>query len=368
MNILIFNHSYEAPFVDVNDQFTQVFDKNDDVTVVYLTGEPNEDIRKRHATKNVIFLNYSKKAIAKLKWAPIKKMLALQREKKFDIVICHRFKPTYIMLWVAKFSPIPQLISVMHAFNAFHSFHRKCSLLLLAPKNLYIAGVSNAVRDDIRRDVWRIPKESIITLYNAINIEATEKEVETRNQARQLLNIPKESFIFGTMGRLVKEKDHASLIQAFSFIKRDMPNAKLIIMGKGKLELELKKQIQTLGLENDVSLIGFVPRSFRLIRAFDVFVFPSIEEPFGRALIEVMIAKIPIITTKVHGIPEVIGDTCTLIEAKNPVQLAEKMLEYYRMPKVEHAEQTERAYARVKTHFSIESFKEAFWKIFKNPF
>src|SRR5690349_21701975 len=103
-SILIFGHGYATQFIDISNQYTKLFDPvKFEVTVAYLTGEPDEKIRQRHLAENVYFLNFSKRATRGLKIAAIKKMLRLQREKNFQIVICHRYKPSYIMLWVARF-------------------------------------------------------------------------------------------------------------------------------------------------------------------------------------------------------------------------------------------------------------------------
>ena len=57
-NILLFGHSYATQFIDISNQYTQLFDKNKyNVTVAYLVGEPDEAIKQKHTAENVIFLN-----------------------------------------------------------------------------------------------------------------------------------------------------------------------------------------------------------------------------------------------------------------------------------------------------------------------
>src|SRR5690242_15387764 len=117
-NILIFGHGYASGFIEATNQYIRLFDKNHfEVTVVYLDGESNDAIIKRHLTENIIFLNTPNKVKRGLKLQTIKTLLQLHREKNFQIVICHRYKPTYVMLWVSRFHPIPALFSVMHEMN-----------------------------------------------------------------------------------------------------------------------------------------------------------------------------------------------------------------------------------------------------------
>ncbi len=365
-NILLFGHGYGAPFIDVSNQYTQLFAAQDHaVTVAYLVGAPSEEIKQQHLAENVIFLNSPKKSTRGLKLFAIKKMLQLHKEKNFALVICHRYKPTYIMLWVALFKKIPVLFSIMHELGTFKSFARKLAISLLAKTNITFAGVSNAVRDDLKKSLWKISDERIITLYNMIDVQTTESQLLTRAAARQYLNIAPEDFIFGNSGRLVVNKDQKTLISAFAKIKPHCPNAKLFIMGTGPLELELKNQVKQLNLTNDVIFAGFIPQGFCYLTAFDVLVSSSTQEAFGRILLEAMIAKVPIIATKVNGVPEVIADTGILIAATDTEQLAQAMSTLFTATTEERTQLGEKGYQRASNEFSLEQFKKIFWGIEK---
>lgn len=361
-NILIFGHDYAPQFVDIYNQYTKLFAKDAyEVTVVYLTGEPNEDVRTRTIAENVIFLNTPKKNIRSLKIKAIRKMLALTREKRFDLAICHRYKPTYIMMWVNRFHNIPQIISVMHELGTMKSIKRQLTIAALAPKNMLFAGVSNAVRDNMRKDLWCVPAKRIVTLYNMVDVELTEPKLYSREEARSTLNLPADAFVFGNLGRLVVNKDQASLIQAFSLLKPYCPKAMLIIIGSGELENELKQQVKSLNLMDSVIFTGFLSGGFRYMKAFDCFVLSSIQEAFGRVLLEAMIAKLPIIATRVHGIPEVVGNAGYLVDAKDPINLATTMQKVYESSIDKREEMGEKAYERAVKQFSVPVFYEQFW-------
>jgi glycosyltransferase involved in cell wall biosynthesis len=363
-NILIFGHSYLAPFTDVSNQYTHLFDKkNYEVTVAYLTGEPSAAVHQAHVAEHVIFLNSPKKSVRGLKLVAIRQMWQLCREKNFQIVICHRYKPTYIMLLISKFHKIPALFSVMHELGTIKNLARKIFFALFAPKNMIFAGVSDAVRNDMRRDIWRVPQAQVVTLHNHIDIKSTESQQLSRHDARQALHLSADAFIFGQLGRLVKNKDQSTLIKAFALIKSQCPNAKLVIAGRGQLENTLKQLIRTLGLQNDVILTGFVEKGFQYLKAFDVYISSSVQEAFGRVLLEAMIARIPIIATQVDGVPEVIGDAGVLIAAKNPEALATVMLKAYQTAREELELSGKKAYERALNCFSVQQFNENFWRL-----
>ncbi len=365
--ILILGHNDATQFVDIYNQYTRLFaPEKYDVTVAYLTGEENPDTKQRMLTSKVLFLNFSKKNIRHLKIVPIQKLIQLCREKKFQIVICHRYKATYIMLWVAQFCKIPVLIGVMHELNTMTARGRQLSIAFLQRKNLMLAGVSNAVRDDIRKNITSMPPERIVTLYNMIDIDMTEPQLLSREDARTMLHLSDDMFVFGNIARLVPNKNQAHLIHSFSLIKIYCPRAKLIIIGDGILEERLKTQVIQYGLQNEVIFTGYLSSAFRYMKAFDCFVLSSIQEAFGRVLLEAMLAKLPLIATSVHGIPEVVGDVGTLVDPTDAAALAFAMKQIYRLSPEERLQLGERAYQHVEKKFSIPCFQKQFWQLLEN--
>lgn len=365
-NVLILGHNDATHFIDINNQYSRLFDpKLYAVTVAYLTGKENPETRARTIADEVLFLGFSKKSVRGFKMAAIMRLLKLARTKKFAMVICHRYKPIYIMMWVACFQFIPTMIFVMHEFRTMRAFGRRMLATLLWRKNMYFAGVSNAVRDDLRQSLPRIPEDHIITLYNVIDTELTEPRLLSRTAARAALGLADNDFIFGNMARLVRNKDHATLISAFALIKPHCPNAKLIIMGVGELEPVIKQQIEASGLTQDVILAGFVPQAMNDIKAFDVFVLSSTQEAFGRVLIEAMLAACPIIATAIDGIPEVMGNTGQLVPAKDAATLAKTMLSFYHMEPAARMAYGEAGYQHVHANYSLTAFQKMFWSAFK---
>lgn len=361
--VLILGHGDATQFIDVYNQYVEIFQRQGyHVTTAFLTGQPNPISHNRSLADQTIFLNFSSNYIRNLKIAAIKKVLSLCRAEQFQMVICHRYKPTFIMLLVAKFYKVPVLFSVMHELNAFKSIRRRLMVGLLAPKNMYFAGVSQAVTNDLRQKLWRINDDNIRTLYNMIDVEATEKLLLSREEARQTLGLKPNEIVFGNIARLAKNKDHGSLINAFAQVKVDYPNAKLIIMGDGSLQASLQHLCQQLGLQ-DVIFTGFLPQAVRFMRAFDCFVLTSTQEAFGRVLLEAMVARLPIIATQVNGIPEVVGDSGILVPPKHPQILAKSMKHIASISLDERSKSGDRCYERAVKHFSIPVFHKQFWSL-----
>jgi glycosyltransferase involved in cell wall biosynthesis len=362
-NILILAHNYGMQFLESCNQYTQLFDKNQySVTVAFLTGPEDDQIRARTWSENVLFMQCPSRKLRGLKIGVILRLLKLCREKQFEMVICHRYKPSYIMMWVAQFCQIPSLFFCMHALGTMHTLPRKLVSALLHRKNMYFVGVSDAVRDDIRQDLWRVPKKHTLTLHNIIDHQLFEPQLLERNQARQDLHLPEHAFVFGHLGRLVEAKDQKTLIHAFSLIKPSCPQAKLIILGDGRLEGELKQLAHDLHLTHDVIFAGFIPDGFRYMKAFDVLVLCSVEEAFGRVLLEAMVARIPMIAARANGMPEVVGDAGFLVEPANSQQLAQAMQKFVGLPLQDLINWGEKGYQRMLQYFTFATFKETFWQ------
>lgn len=128
----------------------------------------------------------------------------------------------------------------------------------------------------------------------------------------------------GTVGRLVPEKGHSVLVQAARDVVRRFPGCKFLIAGDGPERENLQRLIHSLGLEPWVRLVGYVTNVPAFLRELDLFVFPSIQEGLGIALIEAMMCGVPVVASRVGGIPEVIRDPAlgTLVEPGNSQELA----------------------------------------------
>lgn len=125
------------------------------------------------------------------------------------------------------------------------------------------------------------------------------------------------------IGRLIEQKDHATLLTAFAGIRNSHPAARLAILGWGPLEAHTREQAQRLGLGDSVLVLGRVEPRHWLERA-DIFMHTSRWEGFGIVLLEAMLASLPVVATRVSAIPEIVvdGETGLLAAAGDVAALA----------------------------------------------
>jgi len=181
--------------------------------------------------------------------------------------------------------------------------------------------VSQAVADFmISANITKPDKLKVI--YNGIDI-VSDKRDEVFSWAEKL-GLCKKDVVIGTVGSLNIQKDIASLLKAMPRILKRLPNIKLVIVGTGPLQKWLNNLTRKLKIDNAVIFTGTVPRVEPILKTFSIFVLCSRSEAFGISILEAMKAHVPVIATKVGGIPEIITTNRNgiLIEPGNPKKLS----------------------------------------------
>ncbi|MCX6779471.1 MAG: glycosyltransferase family 4 protein [Candidatus Magasanikbacteria bacterium] len=175
--------------------------------------------------------------------------------------------------------------------------------------------------------------------------EAKQKILEFSPLAQN--NIKKDSFLIGTIANFYKTKGLNILIESFKKFIKTNPNSKLIIIGDGPERNSLAKQIQRNNLNQQVILTGTLPNAHQYLKALDIFVLSSIKEGFPYAILEAMAAQVPIITTSVGSIPEILKneENALIIQPSNSSDLASSLDKLIKNPQLaqklsEHAHQT----------------------------
>jgi glycosyltransferase involved in cell wall biosynthesis len=188
----------------------------------------------------------------------------------------------------------------------------------------YIA-ISQAVRQRLMAD--GIPAEKIEVVHEGVDVERV--VTLPSGNVHAVLFLPTGSPVVGTIGALVAQKDHHTLIEAAAIVVRDVPDVRFVIFGEGELRTALEEQIHHGHLERHVFLGGFRPDVLELLKDFDVFALSSINEGMCTSLIDAMAARKAVVATEVGGVPEVVvdGETGYLVPARDPRALASRLVE-----------------------------------------
>lgn len=195
------------------------------------------------------------------------------------------------------------------------------------------------------------PKRKLAMIHNGITID--EKYFLPRNEARQKLNIPEKIFVAGTIAELADNKGLAYLLEAAIKIQEPVL---CYIIGEGENRKQMEEYIAKHNAGKKIILVGFISDASRYLKAFDVFVLPSIKEGLPYALLEAASAGLPLIGTRVGGIPEIIedGKNGFLVPPKNSDALADAIKKLGANPELQNRF-SEANIQFVKDKFSFES-------------
>ena len=359
-HVLQFCHGYDGPFLDCARQYASLFAGTGyRVTTVFLTGVADPQVAAGCASDEVLFMEYSSKAIRGLKLGAIRDLRKIAASRDFSFCIAHRFKPIYITL-LATALPV---IGVHHAFGDYQRGSRKLFAHLFR-KRLSLLGVSDAVRDDMRQCLPKWPTGRIRTLYNRIDVAALQASQLPAAQAREALKLDADAWIVGNVGRLHPDKDQATLLRGFAQALPTLPaSAQLVIMGTGRLEQDLKELAAELKISERVRFLGQVPEARRYFRAFDVFALSSDNEPFGMVLLEAMAAGVPLLATACGGAKEVVEGVGILFPFGDAEHLAQALVHLSTLDGEQRQACADLMLQRLAERFSDQAVRETFWRL-----
>jgi glycosyltransferase involved in cell wall biosynthesis len=259
----------------------------------------------------------------------IKKLIYFAEDVGIDLFHSHGYKGNILLGVVPKGIRKFPVVSTLHGWTATKRlskiwlyekldqfFLRKFDALVLVTEGRY--GERTTIKFNDNR------ANKIFVIENGIPILSFDTDSNISNR----LWSKKNSFIIGSIGRLSQEKGFEYLINALAFLKAKSNDYKLVILGEGKQREYLENIIREKGLNERVFLIGYHENGYKLIKNFNVFALSSLTEGLPITLLEAMQAGVPIIATRVGGIPGVInnGQSGLLVEPKDAISLANAIL------------------------------------------
>jgi len=185
------------------------------------------------------------------------------------------------------------------------------------------------------------------------------KKAVSSDYLRREISCSPDDFLVGIVAHLADHKGHKYLIQATKLLKEVAPKIKVIIVGEGPLKMELNKQVKEINVEDMVFFLGFRKDVPQILASLDLFVLSSHLEGMGSILMDAMACRLPVVATKVGGIPEVViqGETGLLVPPRRPSALAKSILKLYN-DRTLASRLGERGYEVVHQKFSAESMAD----------
>lgn len=346
---------------DLVEQMISAFPKEKyELTSAFVRGKRTKEHPTSCADK-IVYFDMPKRAMSglrlRLRWS----LYLFCRREKFDVVICNRYKLISTIMQLNRLLKIPVCIGVIHGLSDYRSRLRRVFSKRLITLQWRFVGVSSAVKDYLLGLGCGFTDQNTVVIDNAIDVQATEAMHFSREEARRILELPIHARVFGSIGRLATVKGYVYLIRAFAQISTKHPDTLLAIVGDGQQEAELLEEINRLGLKERVRLLGFRKQACRFVRAFDLWVMPSLSEGLPRSLLEGMSGHLPLITSDIPSLrPIVCKAGGLLVPPENSVALAEALDSVLTLPSVEFKALGEEAYRYLIEHLSIEKYKQGY--------
>ncbi len=196
---------------------------------------------------------------------------------------------------------------------------------LLTPR--LIDGVivpSHSLKRQITRHGYIGPESVRVIPIGLPELTSGQSETMARANLTGRLALPQDCAVCVTCGRLVEQKGHEYLIEAAPQITAKNPKAVFLFLGDGPRRKMLEARISELGLQKYFILAGMVGDVPEMLAGCDLMIHPSIEEPFGIAILEGMRAGLPVVASGVGGIAEVVkeNETGLLVQPRQPDEIA----------------------------------------------
>lgn len=233
----------------------------------------------------------------------IKNINQILHQNKYDMIHVSQGYWGYFFILLAQLNGIGVRIAHAHMANVPENkltrVKRKIfsKLTILSATDLFACGF------DAAKWMWGeklFRKNKVKIMVNAIDGEKFTFNNNLRNHLRKNWDFENQ-FVIGNVGRLAHQKNQSFLIDVFSEIKKFKNDSKLVLIGRGELEEELRSKVERMGLKESVVFTGVRSDVNQLLNMLDVFVLPSLFEGLPITLIEV----------QMNGLPTIVSDNIT---------------------------------------------------------
>ncbi len=214
-----------------------------------------------------------------------------------------------------------------------------------------------------------VDPENVEVISSGIDFSSFEEDssaLTPKDYLHREFSFAVDDYLVGIVAHLADHKGHQYLIQATRILKQQSPKIKTIIVGEGPLSMELDRQAKELDVEDIIFFLGFRKDIPKILSSLDLFVLSSHLEGMGSSILDAMASRLPVVATKVGGIPEVVihGETGLLVPPRNPSALARAILMLY-SNKTLASRLGQKGYELVHRKFSAEAMADKVVRLYE---
>lgn len=291
------------------------------------------------------------------------------RRHRVDVFQSHDLYSTLLGVPAAWLARVPVIISSRRDLASWWWYTRRNRRILRHIQNFSsrIIANSQAVEDFLVREDG-FDRRQICVVRNGVDFNRFANASGDREKL--FPNLGREDRLIAVVANMnVKSKGHSDLIAAGQEICQEFPGAKFLCIGDGIERRELERTVEELRLRNHFLFLGRRDDVPNILACCDLFVLPSWAEGLPNAVLEAMAAGVPVVATRVGGIPEIIADGVggLLVPAQDSRALAAAIAQLLRDP--QRAQRfAEVAQERASTEFSYERLLAALDRLYRESF
>ncbi len=233
------------------------------------------------------------------------------RMNKVELLHTHGYKENVLGVVAGRLAGVKRFVCTRHGapepFRGFAGMRMAIDEFLDRLVGRYGMNKIISVSENLRS--WLVEEygcEKVMTIHNGI--ELLQKPTIDKVTKKTELGLLPQTRVVGTVGRLMPVKGIHHFLEAAKLILETRTDVRFLIVGEGPLEQELKDVARRLAIHNRVLFMGFRANAVEIMSAMDVFVLTSLHEGIPLSLLEAMWLGLPVVATRVGGMPEVIED------------------------------------------------------------
>jgi glycosyltransferase involved in cell wall biosynthesis len=262
----------------------------------------------------------------------LKEIFSVIRHRKPDVLHLHSAKAAGLGALAGRLLGVKNIVYTVHgwAFNESRPFHQRITIIFFSWLTILLSHKVIVLSQYEYNQTLRFPYAKNKAVLIPLGIQApTFVSVDGAKQAiskilgMSIIDFNKKTVI-AVVAELHPNKGLTYLMEALSSVIPQYPNALCVIIGDGQERSDLTDQIKERNLGDHVRMIGYLENAAEYLKAFSVLVLPSIKEGLPYVLFEAGYASLPVLSTTVGGIPEIIEDMKSgiLVQPKNSRELA----------------------------------------------
>jgi glycosyltransferase involved in cell wall biosynthesis len=264
-----------------------------------------------------------------LDWHSTFRLARFLHRENVALLHAHQYTPFFYALtarWLGRRIPV---LFTEHGRH-FPDYPRRKRIIanwLLLSRRDRVVGVGEAVRRALVANEG-IAAERVGVIYNGVNLEPFSLRSSDRDSARREMRVGPNDLVVIQVARLDYLKDHLTALRALDHVAARRRDVRLVLVGEGPEREKIEAEVRQRRLSEHVRLLGLRSDVGRLVSASDVFLLTSISEGIPLTVIEAMGAQLPVVSTRVGGVGEIVvdGQTGLLAPAKDDRTLAEHLL------------------------------------------